>query len=259
MARADEQTTANTNLLRLFPPAKRTRPIFALLTSAMAHPQETLPFELALAALRGFWRWALARRAARAPRLRRHVRRDRARGRRLEDAAAPRPAPLRDRPHGSRRARGAGVGFSAAHARGAEGDALRDLHRLLARRRSRRPAGDDDGKPLTPWLADLIDRAAAARDFDAPLTFGDLWGADPQQPDVVAPDVHDLPDARPPLPRPVRGERALPLQAVASGSGSSRSGSSTRSRRAPTGAPTRTRRSRSRPRRSCPSSSRARL
>jgi hypothetical protein len=48
----------DSNLFRLFQPARRTRPIFALLTAAMSHPQQTLPFELALAALRSFWRWA---------------------------------------------------------------------------------------------------------------------------------------------------------------------------------------------------------
>jgi hypothetical protein len=47
------------------------------------------------------------------------------------------------------------------------------------------PPASDDGKPLTPWLTDLIDRAAGRPETGAPLTFGDLWGADPTKQDVA--------------------------------------------------------------------------
>ncbi len=43
------------------------------------------------------------------------------------------------------------------------------------------PAGPGEGPALTEWIADTIDRIAG-RDpaKDAPLTFGDLWGDDPE-------------------------------------------------------------------------------
>jgi hypothetical protein len=46
------------------------------------------------------------------------------------------------------------------------------------------PPATDDGKPLTPWLTDVIDRAAGRAETGAPLTFGELWGNDPHAQDV---------------------------------------------------------------------------
>src|SRR5436309_897468 len=38
----------------------------------------------------------------------------------------------------------------------------------------------DEGESLTPWLHALIQKAAGRGASDPPLTFGDLWGGDPE-------------------------------------------------------------------------------
>jgi predicted acylesterase/phospholipase RssA len=173
----------DSNLFRLFQPARKTRPVFALLTAATTHPQETLPFELALAALRGFRGWALLGALpgllvfvgtfiAIAPDA--HLWKALlllalllcATGFTVLGALAATavgfmvriPAALEDTLFGT--CTGSWNGPDPA------------------------PGGEDAGKPLTPWLADLVDRAAGKAPDD-PLTFGDLWGADAQDKEVV--------------------------------------------------------------------------
>jgi predicted acylesterase/phospholipase RssA len=173
----------DSNLFRLFQPAKRTRPLFALLTSAMSHPQQTIPVELALAALRGFRGWAILGAlpglvvfvgsfVAIAP------------DTHLWKAILLLALLL------------CAVLFTVVGALAATGigfllripDALKaTLYGTCTGSWSGRghpPGGDDTGKPLTPWLADIIDRAAG-KPFDQPLTFGELWGDDPAQKEVV--------------------------------------------------------------------------
>jgi predicted acylesterase/phospholipase RssA len=173
----------DSNLFRLFQADRRTRALFALITAAMSHPQQTFPFELALAALRGFWRWAavgalpgllvfVGSFVAIAPDA--HIWKALlllalllcATGFVVVGALA-----------------GAGVGFLVRVP-----DALKaTLFGTCTGSwtgEERPPGSDDAGKPMTPWLADLIDRAAGHA-YDTPLTFGDLWGADPAQKEVV--------------------------------------------------------------------------
>jgi predicted acylesterase/phospholipase RssA len=174
----------NTNLLRLFPPAKRTKPVFALLLAATTHPQQTVPMELALAALRGFRLWALA---ASIP------------GLVVIAGTFVAIAP------------GAGVWRTlllfvlllcgvlltvvGALAGAAGGLLVRMPPALKATlfgtcpgswigKEPATPPATDDGKPLTPWLTDVIDRAAGRAETGAPLTFGELWGNDPHAQDV---------------------------------------------------------------------------
>lgn len=47
-----------------------------------------------------------------------------------------------------------------------------------------RPSGSDQPPALTDWLAELIDRCAGVEDREKPLTFGDLWGEDPEERDI---------------------------------------------------------------------------
>jgi predicted acylesterase/phospholipase RssA len=172
----------NTNLLRLFPPARRTRPLFALLLALMSHPQATAPFEVVLAALRTFRLWALAGAlpgllvlvgsfVAIAP------------GAHWGKALLLLALALC----------GALFAVVGAIAGAAAGFLLRIPAALKATlfgtcpgswigREPAHPASDD-GKPLTPWLADLIDRAAG-KTTGEPLTFGELWGNDPHARDV---------------------------------------------------------------------------
>ncbi|MEA2694507.1 MAG: hypothetical protein QOJ16_3894 [Acidobacteriota bacterium] len=55
--------------------------------------------------------------------------------------------------------------------------------------------GHPEAPPLTPWLADLLDELAGKDPADGPLTFGDLWKANPPA------------DAKP-------GERSIDLQVM---------------------------------------------
>jgi hypothetical protein len=47
-----------------------------------------------------------------------------------------------------------------------------------------RPSGSGQPPVLTDWLAELIDRCAGVESREKPLTFGDLWGEDPEERDI---------------------------------------------------------------------------
>lgn len=47
-----------------------------------------------------------------------------------------------------------------------------------------RTSGANQPEALTDWLAGLIDRCAGVDDREKPLTFGDLWGDDPEERDI---------------------------------------------------------------------------
>lgn len=47
-----------------------------------------------------------------------------------------------------------------------------------------RPPASDQPPALTDWLAELIDRCAGVEHREKPLTFGDLWGDDPEERDI---------------------------------------------------------------------------
>jgi predicted acylesterase/phospholipase RssA len=175
----------NTNLLRLFPPAKRTKPVFALLLAATTHLKATGPVEIALAALRSFRLLALT---AALPGLFVIVG--------TFVAIAPGAGVRRTLLLFALLLCGVLLMVVGALA-GAVGGLLWKMPGALKDtlygtcpgswigEEPAAPPASDDGKPLTPWLSDLIDRAAGRSETGPPLTFGDLWGDNPAERDVT--------------------------------------------------------------------------
>ncbi len=178
---------AESNLFRLFQPTAATQPLFAILVAAVSHPKQTAAFELALAAARSFRRWAAAGALA---------------GMILFVALFWAIAPdavvweslvllLMLVLAAAFAVLGAIVAVGFGLFRRAP-TALRDnLFGICAgsyveAEPSPRADGwvpQTSGKPLTPWLADLIDQAAGHAPNE-PLTFADLWGSDPYNKDL---------------------------------------------------------------------------
>lgn len=164
------------NLSNLFQPQKETRKPYALVLAAISHTRGK-PFWIALSAVRRFWLAALLGAAPGLALVALAI---------VSGEGGLRVAAI-----------AAGAILAVAGAAVAVGLALkRVVTRELPRNRfgmcSGMPGHDSEHPALTPWLADLVDRAAGRpQGADAePLTFGHLWAgpggdvaeADPRSP-----------------------------------------------------------------------------
>jgi hypothetical protein len=177
-------TAGNTNLLRLFPPARKTRPLFALFLAAISHPKSTAPLEIPLAAMRTYKKFALL---GALPGLLVLV------GTFVSIA----PHALVGRAILVLLLALCGVAFAVTGALiGTAAAFLLTIPNQLKKTlfgtctgswigaEPKTPPGPNDPQPLTPWLADKIDEAAGKTSGE-PLTFGELWGTNPNEREVV--------------------------------------------------------------------------